>query len=618
MSRPSRSSQHGQVMIMALIIMIILLLAIFFIFDIQTFVRAKIKLETSSQAAALTAANWQKNCLNLIGEINLIKASSVLTSDIPFPNVAPSPGLTASDIQRMHLRAACNSLTEMQSRIAFIGPLIAYGAAQQAMKNNGVTRVPRYDDMMNDYLVSLNNDDRYRVGVSEYVNNYKWREAYIGMISKLKDEGTVLQPNGQFAGLEGINPHWMADLQLWRAILNKNWCQFTLRSIIKFPDSAWTGPWWKVTYQQSRFPYESEIYTLGIDFSSDDRATFTAVADQASKAGLSPLNISEDKLFDIRWCKYSSKWFPRNSDGSWNYDSDAPDVSDESPWHIGGYLRAELSPNVIHGGAFALAACSQQFKPMSKFKADVNTPGISYQAQTKNIQDSFKKYDSSHAILKEVAPDYVQMGGDAVAQPIGKLGDNGAPIESVVILPVFNDAILIPTMIRTPRKMPTPDDETLDYELFLTWLSKVDDLYNPGIPYPGNARNFDQFLLAFQTLDKESFRKEGYNNDYNTISANPMTYFNDSYKYSQVNPDGAGWLQQVYVGTVAGPELFVPAIILTDTPGGNGDTKLWLGNRYIIRKSDNSLYTNEGYVCFGARGGPGNYPLGTHSSPSRL
>lgn len=611
----SNNRQCGQVMIMALVIMVILLLAIFFIFDVQTFVRGKIKLETGSQAAALTAANWQKNCLNLIGEINLIKASSILTSDIPTPN--PPANLSASAKQLLQIQAACNSLTEMQSRISFIGPLIAYGAAQQAMKNNGVTRVQKYDDMMNDYLVSLNNDDRYKVGVSEYVNNYKWREAYIGMISKLKDEGTIIRPSGQFAGLEGINPHWMADLQLWRAILTKNWCQSTLRTIIKFPDSAWTGKWWKLTYQQSQFPDESEIYTLGIDFSSDDRSVFDMVADQAESHGLSRLNISDDKLPVIRWCKYSYKWFPTNADGSWNYDSDAPDVSDGSYWHAGIWLRSDLKPNVIHGGAVAFASCSQQFKPMSKYKADVNSPGIGYKTQTKNIQDSLKTYKSSHAILKEVDPDYVQMGGDAVAQPIGDLSGQ-APIASGVILPAFKDAILIPTTIRSVRKMPAPDDETIDYELFLTWLSKVDDLYNPGIPYPATARNFDQYLLAFQTLDKESFRKEGFNNDYTAVSADPMTYFSDSYKYSQVNPGGAGWLQQVFTGAVVGPELYVPTTILVDTAGSNGDTKLWLGNRYIIRKSDNSLYTNESYVCVGVRGGHGLYPKGSRSSPSRL
>jgi hypothetical protein len=615
MSIASNNHQRGQVMIMALIIMVILLLAIFFIFDVQTFVRGKIKLETGSQAAALTAANWQKNCLNLIGEINLIKASSILISDIPTPN--SSADLSPDVRMRMKIRAACNALTEMQSRISFIGPLVGFGAAQQAMKNNGITRVPAYDDMMGDYLVSLNNDDRYRVGVSEYVNNYKWREAYIGMISKLKDEGTIIRPSGQFTGLEGINPHWMADLELWRAILNKSWCQPTLRTIIKFPDSAWAGQWWKVTYQQSQFPYESEIYTLGIDFSSDDRATFTDVAQRAVNAGLPALNVTESQLLDIRWCKYSSKWRPVNSDGSWNYDSDAPDVSDGSYWHAGVWLRSELKPSVIHGGAVAFASCTQQFKPMSKHKADINNPGVGYQSQTKNVHSSLKKYDSSHAILKEVEPDYVKMSGDAVAQPIGDLSGQ-APIASAVILPVFKDAILIPTTIRTVRKMPTPDDETIDYELFLTWLSKVDDLYNPGIPYPANARNFDQYLLAFQTLDKESFRKEGYNSNYAAAAADPMSYFSDSYKYSQINPAGAGWLQQVYVGVVVGPELFVPTTILVDTPGRNGDVRLWLGNRYVIRKPDNSLYTNESYVCVGARGGARGYPNGTRTSPPRL
>ena len=639
MNRPLHNSQHGQVMIMAIIIMVVVMLAIFFIFDVQTFIRAKVKLETASQSAALTAANWQKNCLNLIGEINLIKASTLLTSTISTP--VPPAGLSADEAQQLQIQAACDSLTEMQSRISFIGPLIGYGAASQAMKNNGVTKVQEYDEMMDKYLVLLNTDDRYKVGVNEYINNYKWRDAYIGMIEKLKDEGTVIRPSGQFQGLEGINPSWMADTQLWKAIRDKNWCQPTLRTIIQFDDRFWLTQWWKVKYQQSQFPDESEIYTLGIDFKSDDRKIFDMIADQAVRAGLTRLNITDDKLPAIQWCKYSSKWSPTNSDGSWNYDYDGPDVSPDSYWHAGIWLRAELKKNVIHGGACAVAACSQQFTPMSKYKVERTiTPGYdkSKASEPEFLMRDYKRNETGKIIettgykLKEkVDNGAVQMGGDAVAQPIVK-PDGEAPFKSIVILPVFYDAILIPTTIRTVRRMPMPDDETINYELFLTWLSKVDNIDDdpPSPPFP-LGYDFTNYLQAFQTLNKASFRKEGFNNankgvvyTINTLG-NPGNYFDDGYKYPN-KPDGPGWLQQVCVNTVPMPVYIgpgtapvVPKTIREDVTSANGDTKLWLLNRYIIRKADGSLYTNDGYVCIGVRGSGGTcYPLGTHSAPSRL
>ncbi|MFA7230219.1 MAG: pilus assembly protein TadG-related protein [Victivallaceae bacterium] len=48
--------QGGQVMILAVIMIIILLMAIMFMFDLHSIIRAKIKMETAEQSAALTAA----------------------------------------------------------------------------------------------------------------------------------------------------------------------------------------------------------------------------------------------------------------------------------------------------------------------------------------------------------------------------------------------------------------------------------------------------------------------------------------------------------------------------------------------------------------------------------
>ena len=58
--------------------MTILIMCILYMFDIHNVIRGKIKVETGQQAAALTGAAWQRNSLNLIGEINIFKACSAL------------------------------------------------------------------------------------------------------------------------------------------------------------------------------------------------------------------------------------------------------------------------------------------------------------------------------------------------------------------------------------------------------------------------------------------------------------------------------------------------------------------------------------------------------------
>ncbi|MDD3117313.1 MAG: pilus assembly protein TadG-related protein, partial [Victivallaceae bacterium] len=72
------NKERGQVMLLGLVIVIILGLVVLFLFDLQLAVRAKMKVETAEQSAALAAAEWQRNSLNLIGELNLIKACDAM------------------------------------------------------------------------------------------------------------------------------------------------------------------------------------------------------------------------------------------------------------------------------------------------------------------------------------------------------------------------------------------------------------------------------------------------------------------------------------------------------------------------------------------------------------
>ena len=112
----NRSGQSGQVLLIGVVMCIILLVAVFILADVHNTIRAKLKLETAQQAAALAAAEWQRESLNLIGEINLIKASDAL--------LRPPEQLD-------FMQQSYDRMTEMQARVSFLGPSIGFAAAQQ-------------------------------------------------------------------------------------------------------------------------------------------------------------------------------------------------------------------------------------------------------------------------------------------------------------------------------------------------------------------------------------------------------------------------------------------------------------------------------------------------------
>ena len=73
-----RKRESGQVLITGVVMMVVLLLVILYAFDVHNVIRAKMKVDIAQQSAAMTGASWQKESLNLMGEINLLKASALL------------------------------------------------------------------------------------------------------------------------------------------------------------------------------------------------------------------------------------------------------------------------------------------------------------------------------------------------------------------------------------------------------------------------------------------------------------------------------------------------------------------------------------------------------------
>jgi hypothetical protein len=204
--------ESGQVLIIGIMTVLVLLIAIIFLYDLHSIIRVKVKAQTAADAAALTAANWQRHSLNLIGELNLVKACTVLVSDIvPFGDDSPEGMTTSSGI-----------LTEMQTRVSFVGPMIGLGAAQQAAKNNGMNNVPHFTNVVNEHIGNLLNDDYYgaEVGINQVIENYSWRTPYIQMVEAANagQGGIAAAPNVDFASIPDVNPSWLLDVGLWRAV----------------------------------------------------------------------------------------------------------------------------------------------------------------------------------------------------------------------------------------------------------------------------------------------------------------------------------------------------------------------------------------------------------------
>ena len=341
--RKYRKGQGGQVLAFALVLMIIVIVAAFILFDTQTVIRGKVKGQNAVDSAAQTGAIWQQHALNLIGELNLAKASTVLLSDTLFGiteqdgkvywathvkdedayyvvamvngdvmrdedgniRMAIHLGWIFDDVNRVirekeKLRTAIGLLSQMQTRVSFVLPLIGYGAAQQAAKNNGVT----YNAEANETLQDLCNDvrDGEFYGdpdiAPQIINGYAWRLPYANMLDAiLKTQNQADDANGRgvavftkvnwlgapilHANSSSSSPLTVYIGQKWfyEAILSNSWCE--LKDIL-LGDYDFTGAWWgsfECDFSDS-FLEEAEILPLHIDFFTGAAPYYNAHIDE--------------------------------------------------------------------------------------------------------------------------------------------------------------------------------------------------------------------------------------------------------------------------------------------------------------------------------------------------
>lgn len=326
--------EHGQVLILAVVALILVIIAILLLFDVQTVIRGKVKAQNGVDAAALTGAEWQKHSLNLIGELNLVRATGTLISepffakgilenpnsnaaeffsDLPspltqeeftlFPEKAefylPDGSLDVEKLKEEVLRvekekrfldALDDLVSQLQARISFTGPLIGFGAAQQAAKNNGITFDPDSSEFYIKYLNLVGNDGIYEHVTPVFVKDYAWRMPYVSMLNSILDYsvyqndftgdmenrayGLAAATKFKFVGMPSLTAdppsdltNYLGDKHFYDMIHARDWCGLDRLLRLDF-----SGNWWgdfECEFDED-FSGQSEILPLHIAFSESE------------------------------------------------------------------------------------------------------------------------------------------------------------------------------------------------------------------------------------------------------------------------------------------------------------------------------------------------------------
>ena len=506
--RKIHENQSGQTLLLALLAIIVLLLAALFLFDLQGIIRVKVKSQNAADAAALAGARMQMEGLNLIGEINLIKACSVLISDFSLDSTADE------------ITAASDNLTEMQARISFVAPILGIGAGQQAAKNNGMVDPSEIYDTavfrefsLTSYINTVMDDDVY--GTDDYqqvIQGYEWRTPYVDMLNIINTQGIAAGPSMVTPDVDS-----MFTLDLINAVLYDFWCHHTLRALLRAGDSYFADRWWQGLVSGVSFVEQSELLPLHVQYTSNDTSgmTYDAAVENAMDY---LLDLADDRGLELgmitqmpymKWSTYNNYWSNAPGEG-WAEDSSLL------------YLRRGLRHEYLYGGAATKMTCMIPGGEDSKFQW---------------LTGSFQVHDikRGEGVISQQSSVAPTVRSSALAKPLGHLEtqtERLPPNEVEMILPVFHSVRLIPVSMMNITSI--YDEDFLFYK-FLKWLEGVDDINSPSTPPPAGTGNY---LYAIQKLNNPLWRHSGYNPSFVYTPPGEVP------TYDPLSDTGAGVLQR--------------------------------------------------------------------------
>lgn len=591
-----RRSESGQTLIAGVIVLIIILLITILLFDVQNIIRGKVKAQNAVDAAALTGANWQMHTMNLIGELNLVKASTLMFSDATLGIAVPPESFTlinrpvegqegqegqvetiplTEQIKRVEadkkkMKTAIDLLTQMQTRISFVGPLIGVGAAQQAAKNNGISANIGSGDLIYEAMYKKILDPEFYGNpdiAQQIINDYEWRLPYAAMIYKIlerkndKAYGLAACPRFDFVGVPRVvsntsNPffQFLVSSDFYAAVLGNDWC-----ALIHFLDQPLISNWWtgfECSYK-TRFIEESEILPIHLKF-----ITGATPYDQAEKANV--WNLIFTKRSQLRPIGSA---FDREDPYSYTYNPETDTVI-----NIGSHNTADTDNRYNPLPYITWAVFDTE--RWQKYPGDVISswrqylhgrfkPGLDYYCgepayfeiaqdtstmigrmnigeSTKDIGSTKSKLGRSFKNNSEIARNAGRnlktlsnsLRANASAKVIGRImfsdGTALAPFEAgSIILPVFTHTALLPVSLEPPSGFPCLNVSWYYYITefipILGQSSSLDEAWEQAAQkYPDHVGHFSRYYQALKKINDPTWIQAG-----KTWLDTPVTYYTD-------------------------------------------------------------------------------------------
>lgn len=242
-------AKSGQAIVFLLAILVVLLVAFLWNADLHSLVTRKTRAQNAGDAAALAAARWQGATLNLIGRLN----------------IAHIEALEAGDAESV------DSITNMQARLCFAGPLTALAAAQAAAKRNGIPANPDFTELLREHAAEVLKYAEPVGGEPLFPEPYPgaWREYHDTLMDIVRDGVAAAPDNAVFFG-DSDGGHILTDRGFYDAVSGREWCWFFLncsttgsRTILDdFTNYTWFDPLPPPRRPSFR---NSEMFGLGLD-----------------------------------------------------------------------------------------------------------------------------------------------------------------------------------------------------------------------------------------------------------------------------------------------------------------------------------------------------------------
>jgi Flp pilus assembly protein TadG len=437
----------GQALVFFLGVLVILVFVVLWNFDLHKILSVKATTQNAGDAAALAAARWQAISLNLMGDLNIMHAVALTSGD--------------SD--------TASSITNIQARLCFTGPMTAFMASQQAAQNNGIYPNASFDELLKNHADAVRNDYTSRTrpdGTMLFPEPYAgcWRE-YADMLDLIAAEGVAAGPDNAVFYTDVAGNYILLRKDFYDAIAGKIWCWFFLNAPDLLDNYHNFFPcWWPALPDPAHRDYiNSEIYSLCMerrttrlsDFITADTATGFAL-----NRGLGNSVSNDAMTVDATWYCYDGSW------GPW----DAIKPAGDFPFPVTGELR----PQYDYVGADAVVRIDADFDRLTPGSGGITT--------------------SDHSTWS------------AAAKPFGYLNEADKPTDLNIVLPAFKDIRLIPVDTASG-----PAGGSYDLE----WRKHIEihlPLYLKGGP---GAIQGDADMLAcwycqqLLVWENEEFRQEG-------------------------------------------------------------------------------------------------------------